>query len=83
MEDYLERNGLKLIFKQGVDCPFIYSSLSDGLKSFMGTGPAAIALNHNKKEVVENVIEKAFAPFKLADDIHFLTNRFLVFIATK
>jgi hypothetical protein len=53
------------------------------VKSFMGTGPAAAAIKNSSRDVVEKTIATAFDTFRLADDIHFLQNQFLVFIATK
>ena len=76
-------NDLKLIFKTRVSCPFLYSSLTDGIKSFMGTGPAAAAMNHSSREIVEETISQALTPFHLVDDLYFLQNSFLVFIARK
>ncbi len=83
IESVLERNGLKLAYKTVVACPFLYASLADGVKSFMGTGPAAAALNLHDKHVVEATIAKALQPFSIADEFHFLQNHFLVFIAEK
>jgi hypothetical protein len=65
-----------------VACPIIYSSLAEGVKSFMSTGPAA-ALNIVDKEVVETTISRALQPFRVTDDFHFLHNQFLLFIAEK
>lgn len=83
IESVCEQVGLKVTYKAAVPCPFIYRSQDEGIKSFMGTGPAAAALNNTPKEVVENVIANALHPFQLADDIHFMQNQFLVFIASK
>jgi SAM-dependent methyltransferase len=83
MEEEFANNNLKLIFKTRVSCPFLYSSLTDGIKSFMGTGPAAAAKNHSSREIVEETISQALTPFHLVDDLYFLQNSFLVFIAEK
>lgn len=83
IESVLESNGLKLTNKITVPCPFLYASLGDGIKSFMGTGPAAAAISHSNKETVEHTIAKALQPFNVADDLYFLQNHFLVFIAEK
>lgn len=74
---------LKLIYKTRVACPILYHTTNDGIKSFMGTGPAAAALNHSDKEVVESIIADALEPFHLTEELHFLQNHFLVFIAEK
>lgn len=76
-------NGLKVIYKTRVACPFLYESLADGIKSFMGTGPAAAAMNHCSRQTVEQTIAKALQPFGLVDEFIFLQNHFLVFIAEK
>ncbi len=83
MESNLEKNRLKLIHKSRVACPFQYSSLADAVKGFMGTGPAAAAMNYNAKKTVEQTIAKALKPYELADGFHFLQNHFLLFIAEK
>jgi SAM-dependent methyltransferase len=83
IEGTCQRNGLKVIYKASIPCPFLYASLSDGIKSFMGTGPAAAAINGNSQQVVEDTIAKALQPYRLADDLHYLQNQFLVFIAEK
>jgi SAM-dependent methyltransferase len=83
IEGVFKNNGLKLIYKTSVACPFLYSSLADGVKSFMGTGPAAAAMNNNEKKTVEQTIAGALKPYRLADGFHFLQNQFLVFIAEK
>ena len=83
MEGEFAVNDLKMIFKSRVSCPFLYSSLTDGIKSFMGTGPAAAAMNHSSREMVEETISQALTPFHLVDDLYFLQNSFLVFIAQK
>lgn len=75
--------GLKNTKKITVPCPFLYHSLNNAIKSFMGTGPAAAALNQNDKAKVEETIAKAFKPFELVDDMYFQMNSFLVFIAEK
>jgi hypothetical protein len=49
----------------------------------MGTGPAAAALNQNPKTVVEGVIADAFEKFDLTDDMYFIMNSFLLFVAEK
>ena len=81
MEGEFTNNNLRLRFKTRVSCPFLYSSLTDGIKSFMGTGPAAAAMNYSSREIVEETISQALQPFHLVDDLYFLQNSFLVFIA--
>lgn len=83
IESCLDNAGLKLTYKTVVPCPFLYASLQDGIKSFMGTGPAAAAMNNNDKELVEDTIAKALRPFRVTDDLHFLQNHFLLFVAQK
>ena len=83
IESTFEKHNLKLVYKASVPCPFLYSSLNHGIKSFMGTGPAAAAINNTNQKTVEETIAKALTPFRLADNFHFLQNHFLVFIAEK
>jgi len=75
--------GLDIQFKTTAVCPFLYQNLQDAVKSFMGTGPAAAALNHNRASVVQDTVAGALKPFRLTDDLYFLQNQFLVFIAVK
>jgi SAM-dependent methyltransferase len=83
IENSFKSVGLKLIFKERVACPFLYAGVDDGIKSFMGTGPAAAAINNSSQQTVEAAIEKALQPYKLADELVFLQNHFLLFIAEK
>ncbi|MDP4263513.1 MAG: class I SAM-dependent methyltransferase [Bacteroidota bacterium] len=83
IESHFKNNGLKLIYKTTVACPALYASLADGIKSFMGTGPAAAAVSNSNRQTVEETISIALQPYLVADDFHFLHNQFLVFIAQK
>ncbi|MBO9573170.1 MAG: class I SAM-dependent methyltransferase, partial [Chitinophagaceae bacterium] len=83
VETVLNNLGMHLDSKTSVGCQFIYSSLAEGVKSFMGTGPAANALNHTDRTTVENAIKGAMAPFHATDNFYFLVNHFLLFIARK
>ena len=75
--------GLRMIYRTRVSCPLLYHCMAHGVKSFMGTGPAASAMNYTDKEIVEETIIKALRPFRITEDIHFLQNHFLLFIAQK
>lgn len=83
MEGICSEAGLKMLSKKTIPCPFIYRNKDEGIQSFMGTGPAALALKANKREVVEQTITSALDPFELTDGIHFLTNQYLLFVVTK
>ena len=83
IEKICDSMGLDLIYKTRVGCPMLYRSLSDGIKSFMGTGPAAAATGYTDEVTVINAITKAFEPYKLTEDFYHLQNQFLVFIAQK
>lgn len=83
IEASCEKTGLKVVRKTKVACPFLYASLGDGVKSFMGTGPAAAAVNNSDPQTVEAVIAKALRAFRITEDLHFLQNQFLVFLAEK
>jgi ubiquinone/menaquinone biosynthesis C-methylase UbiE len=83
VEKILQSIGMKLNYKTSVACPAIYSTLADGIKSFVSTGPAAAAMNEHSRQTVEKTIAKGLRPFRVADDIHYLHNQFLVFIAKK
>lgn len=83
VEKVLDKLHLKLIYKTRVECPFLYPSLGDGIKCFMGTGPAAAALNYASKKMVEQTIADALQPFHITEDFYHLQNSFLLFIAEK
>lgn len=83
IEAALNHAGLELIYNATVPCPFLHANLDNGIKCFMGTGPAAIAMNQHSRETVEQTVSKALQPFRLVDDLYFLQNHFLVFIAEK
>jgi len=83
VESVCENVGLTVIKKTAVLCPFNYRSKEDAIKSYLGTGPAAAALNSNPLEKVEASISSALEQFSLVDGLHYMQNQFLVFIATK
>jgi SAM-dependent methyltransferase len=83
MEAILSSVNLKLVSRLVVGCPILYHSLSDGIKSFMGTGPAAAAMNYATESQVEQIIANAFRPYRLTDNFYHLQNSFLLFIAEK
>jgi SAM-dependent methyltransferase len=83
MESILESLGLKLIHKSTVSCPFLYHTLNEGINCFMGTGPAAAAMNYASEKQVREVIARAFHPYHLTEDLYHLQNSFLLFIAEK
>lgn len=75
--------GLKITYKSKVSCPFLYYSKEDAIKSFMGTGPAAAALNNVNEKTVQRTIANAMQPYQLTEGMYHLENSFLVFIAQK
>jgi len=83
IETILDNIGMKTVYKSSVGCPLFYSNLSDGVKSFMGTGPAASACNYADEITVREVIAEALQPFRVTEDFYQLQNQFLVFIAEK
>lgn len=83
IESILNKLDLKLVHKTTVACPFLYRGVDEGIKSFMGTGPAAAALNYADRKTVEKTIARALEAFQLTEGFHFLQNHFLVFIAQK
>lgn len=83
IENLFEKNGLELLERLSISCPFLYATLADGIKSYLGTGPAAAAINNNPGELVEETIKKALQQFRVADDFYFMQNQFLVFIGSK
>ncbi len=74
---------LKVIYKTRLACPFLYHTLDEGIKSFLGTGPAAAAMNHANEKQVRETIANALQPYHLTEDMYHLQNSFLLFIAEK
>jgi SAM-dependent methyltransferase len=83
MEAQLDKVGLRLKFKTRIGCPIFYSTLSEGIKSFMGTGPAAAASAYTNEAIVRETISNALQPYRLTEDTYHLQNHFLLFIAEK
>lgn len=83
IENICKQVGLVVMSRTKVACPFLYHTAEQGIKSFMGTGPAAAAINNTEKETVENTIAKALLPYHVADDMYSLQNSFLVFVVEK
>ena len=83
IESVLKNNGLNLLYRNSVACPFLYFNKQDAVKSYLGTGPAAAAMNSHDRKVVEEVISDAIGRYRLTEEMYFMQNRFLVFIAEK
>lgn len=83
IESICEAIGLKMIYKTRVACPFLYDTLNNGIKSFLGTGPAAAAMNQVSEKTVQLTIANAMQPYHLTEDMYHLQNNFLLFIAEK
>lgn len=83
IETIINKIGMNLIYKTKVGCPILYNKLSDGIKSFMGTGPAAAASNYADEKRVKEIITQALQRFRLTEDFYHQQNQFLVFIAEK
>jgi SAM-dependent methyltransferase len=83
IESICREADLKVIYKTTVACPILYRNMLEGVKSFMSTGPAAIAMNYTDKNTVENTIARALRPFRVTEDLYFMQNYFLVFIIEK
>lgn len=83
MESILDKTGLELQYKATVACPIFYARLGDGIKSFMGTGPAAAACDYVNEKKVKDTIAAALRPYRLPGGMYHFQNRFLVFIAEK
>jgi SAM-dependent methyltransferase len=83
MEEKLSRLGLQIDSMETVTCPFLYAGIINGIKSYMGTGPAAAAINNNSTKKVEETIAKALEPYHITDGFYYMENRFKVFITKK
>ena len=83
IENSCKAAGLNVVSKKTIPCPFLYVDLNDAINSFMGTGPAAAALNLNEQSIVENTIATALQPYGVVDGFYALQNNFLLFVTEK
>lgn len=71
--------GMRVITKAQVPCSFYYENLDHAVKSFLGTGPAAAAVDYVSEKEVQEKIAGAFTPYHLTDGMYHLQNSFLLF----
>jgi SAM-dependent methyltransferase len=83
IENICEAIDLKVIYKTRVACPFLYHNTDEGVNSFLGTGPAAAAMNYASEKQVQKTIVTALQPYRLTEEMYHLQNSFLIFIAEK
>lgn len=83
IEAALDQAGMNLVYQTRVSCPFFFHTLEDGIKCFMGTGPAAAATNHSSEARVRETIANAFQPYHITEEMYHLENSLLIFIAEK
>jgi len=83
IESICENMGFWLIHSAVVPCHFLYASLNDAVKGFMGTSTAAAAVDHTDRYTVENTIFSALKPFHIIDGIHYLKNTVRVYVFEK
>jgi SAM-dependent methyltransferase len=83
LESICENMGFWLIHSAVVPCHFLYSSLNDAVKGFMGTSTAAAAVDLTDQFTVENTIFSALKPFHITDGIHFLKNSVRIYVFEK
>lgn len=74
---------LKMIYKTRVSCPALYNTLSDGIRSFLGTEASAKAIKYVPEKVLHRTIATALRPYQLTENFYHLQNNFLLFIAEK
>lgn len=74
---------LKMIYKTRVSCPALYNTLSDGIRSFLGTEASAKAIKYVAEKVLHRTIATALRPYHLTENFYHLQNSFLLFIAEK
>jgi hypothetical protein len=80
IESVCEEPGLKVIYKEKIPCGFYYDNLTNAVRSFLSTDPAAAAMNYENEKTVEQTIARAFQPYRIAEDMHHLQNSYLLFI---
>lgn len=83
IENICEAIDLKVIYKTRIACPFLYRNVDEGIKSFLGTGPAAAAMNYASEKQIQKTIAGALQPYHLTEEMYHLQNSFLIFIAEK
>jgi SAM-dependent methyltransferase len=83
VENIIERTGLNIVYRTRIACPFLYNNPVHAVNGFMSTRHAIAATHYTDKETVEKTIAESLDAFRLTDEIYFLQNHFLLFIAEK
>lgn len=83
IERLCKKLDLKLDIKLGIACPFLFKELQEGVRGFLGTGPAAMLLKTQSRESVIDVIASALKQFEITGGFYFLQNRFQAYIVSK
>jgi SAM-dependent methyltransferase len=83
IEEMSQQLGLKLIYKEKVECPLLFTNLQDLYKAFMSTGPAVKASETLGVDKVKEIVKASSEPFRVADEIYFMSNYFKYFVLQK
>jgi SAM-dependent methyltransferase len=83
VEKLLKKSGLSLNYTTPVECPFLYSGLSDTIKGLLRIDIASKTSPGNKEQMILKKMEKVFEPFRTVDGFYFLQKRMIIYIASK
>ena len=75
--------GLKVVEKQTVFCPWVFTSIADMQDGFLCTGPCVKAVHAVGEQKVRETLTESAEPFNLADGIYYMRNDFTFFILEK
>jgi SAM-dependent methyltransferase len=74
---------LSVVHKEKIHCPLLFTNLEDLFKAFMSTGPAVKASETLGVEKVKEIIKSSSEPFRIAEEVYFMSNYFNFFVLQK
>ncbi|HEU4471372.1 MAG TPA: class I SAM-dependent methyltransferase [Flavisolibacter sp.] len=83
MEAVLKIAGLRLVSKHMVSCPWLFIGEEALQKAFLCTAPCAKAVQATDERTVKETVTSASRPYRLANDVYYMRNVFILFIIEK
>ena len=83
IESISKELNLAILHKEKVFCPLLFTTKEALLKAFMSTGPAVKASETLGVEKVKEIILKSSEPFRISDEVYFMSNYFNFFVLQK
>jgi SAM-dependent methyltransferase len=83
VEKLLKKSGLNLNYTTPVECPFLYSGLTETIKGLFRIEIASETGAGKKEQMILKKMEKLLKPFRTVDGFYFLQNSMIIYIASK